>query len=126
MAKKRRLTLEEIFLEAISGKVPAGNVSSTLDEVTQKGAGHLLKERIEVMLESLTPCERDIIKLRYGLGDGHTYTLGEVSYILKITLGRVRSLEAKAVRKLQRLVWACQVEGLLDETKKKAEESSEE
>jgi hypothetical protein len=45
--------------------------------------------------------EREIVKLRYGLGDGYSYTLEEVGHIFKVTRERVRQIEAKAVRKLQ-------------------------
>ena len=45
--------------------------------------------------------EREIIKLRYGIGDGYTYTLEEVGKIFKVTRERVRQVEAKAIRKLQ-------------------------
>jgi RNA polymerase primary sigma factor len=60
-----------------------------------------LRERIETLLKTLTYREREIIRLRYGLGDGYTYTLEEVGRIFKVTRERVRQIEAKAVRKLQ-------------------------
>ena len=59
------------------------------------------KEKIDQVLKTLTDCEREIIKLRYGLGDDYTYTLEEVDRIFKVTRERVRQIEAKAVRKLQ-------------------------
>ena len=58
------------------------------------------------MLKTLTFREREIIKLRYGIGDGYTYTLEEVGRIFKVTRERVRQIEAKAVRKLQHPVRA--------------------
>ena len=61
----------------------------------------MLKDKIEDVLKTLTYREREIIKLRYGLGDGYTYTLEEVGRIFKVTRERVRQIEAKAVRKLQ-------------------------
>jgi RNA polymerase primary sigma factor len=61
----------------------------------------LLKQRIAAVLESLNYREREIIKLRYGLADGYTYTLEEVGKIFSVTRERVRQIEAKAVRKLQ-------------------------
>ena len=66
------------------------------------------------MLKTLTYREREIIKLRYGLGDGYTYTLEEVGRIFKVTRERVRQIEAKAVRKLQHPVRSRQLEGFLD------------
>jgi RNA polymerase primary sigma factor len=72
----------------------------------ESAAQDLLKLRIEQVLKSLTYREREIIKLRYGIGDGYTYTLEEVGRIFKVTRERVRQVEAKAIRKLQHPVRA--------------------
>ncbi len=74
----------------------------------------MLKDRIEEVLKTLTYREREIIKLRYGIGDGYTYTLEEVGRIFKVTRERVRQVEAKAIRKLQHPVRARKLEGFLD------------
>ncbi|MEZ6230906.1 MAG: RNA polymerase sigma factor RpoD [Candidatus Brocadiaceae bacterium] len=74
----------------------------------------MLKDKIENVLESLTYREREIIKLRYGIGDGYTYTLEEVGKIFKVTRERVRQIEAKAVRKLQHPIRSRKLEGFLD------------
>ncbi len=76
--------------------------------------GEMLKDRIEGVLKTLTYREREIIKLRYGIGDGYTYTLEEVGKIFKVTRERVRQVEAKAIRKLQHPVRARKLEGFLD------------
>ena len=60
-----------------------------------------LKERLEDVMEELSFREREIIKLRYGLTDGYSYTLEEVGKIFSVTRERVRQIESKAVRKLQ-------------------------
>ena len=60
-----------------------------------------LKENLDKVFKTLTYREREIIKLRYGLGDGFVYTLEEVARIFKTTRERVRQIEAKAIRKLQ-------------------------
>jgi RNA polymerase primary sigma factor len=78
----------------------------------------MLKDKIEGVLKTLTYREREIIKLRYGLGDGYTYTLEEVGRIFKVTRERVRQIEAKAVRKLQHPVRSRQLEGFLDGARK--------
>jgi len=66
------------------------------------GAGQeMLRNRINSVLKTLSYREREIIKLRYGLGDGYSYTLEEVGHIFKVTRERIRQIEAKAVRKLQ-------------------------
>ncbi|MCZ6688881.1 MAG: RNA polymerase sigma factor RpoD [Planctomycetota bacterium] len=74
----------------------------------------MLKDKLEAVLDTLTFREREIIKLRYGLGDGYTYTLEEVGRIFKVTRERVRQIEAKAVRKLQHPVRSRLLEGFLD------------
>jgi len=74
----------------------------------------MLKDRIESVLDTLTFREREIIKLRYGIGDGYTYTLEEVGRIFRVTRERVRQIEAKAVRKLQHPVRARRLGGFLD------------
>jgi len=74
----------------------------------------LLREKIESLLKTLTYREREIIRLRYGLGDGYTYTLEEVGRIFKVTRERVRQIEAKAVRKLQHPVRSKQLEGFIE------------
>ena len=58
--------------------------------------------------------EREIIKLRYGLGDGYSYTLEEVGHIFKVTRERIRQIEAKAVRKLQQPSRSQELVGFLD------------
>jgi RNA polymerase primary sigma factor len=73
----------------------------------------ILRQRIDNLLKTLTYREREIIRLRYGLGDGYTYTLEEVGRIFKVTRERVRQIEAKAVRKLQHPVRSGQLEGFL-------------
>ena len=75
----------------------------------------ILRQRIESLLKTLTYREREIIRLRYGLGDGYTYTLEEVGRIFKVTRERVRQIEAKAVRKLQHPIRSHQLEGFLRE-----------
>jgi RNA polymerase primary sigma factor len=77
-------------------------------------ASEMLKDKIDTVLKTLTYREREIIKLRYGLGDGYTYTLEEVGRIFKVTRERVRQIEAKAVRKLQHPVRSRQLQGFLE------------
>jgi RNA polymerase primary sigma factor len=80
------------------------------DSVAQEA----LRHRIEAVLKTLTYREREIIKLRYGIGDGYTYTLEEVGRIFKVTRERVRQVEAKAIRKLQHPVRARKLQGFVD------------
>ncbi len=85
-------------------------VDSPVASATQE----MLKDRIDSVLKTLSYREREIIKLRYGIGDGYTYTLEEVGRIFKVTRERVRQVEAKAIRKLQHPVRARKLEGFLD------------
>jgi len=75
----------------------------------------MLRERIDVVLKTLSYREREIIKLRYGIGDGYTYTLEEVGRIFKVTRERVRQVEAKAIRKMQHPVRSRKLEGFMEQ-----------
>jgi RNA polymerase primary sigma factor len=77
-------------------------------------AQEMLKSRIQKVLKTLSYREREIIKLRYGLGDGYSYTLEEVGHIFKVTRERIRQIEAKAVRKLQQPSRSQELAGFLD------------
>jgi RNA polymerase primary sigma factor len=84
--------------------------SSSPTESTTHG---LLRDKLDSLLKTLTYREREIIRLRYGLTDGYTYTLEEVGRIFRVTRERVRQIEAKAVKKLQHPVRAKQLENFL-------------
>ncbi|MEZ5965341.1 MAG: RNA polymerase sigma factor RpoD [Planctomycetota bacterium] len=86
----------------------------TVESPVQAASREMLRERIDSVLGTLTFREREIIKLRYGIGDGYTYTLEEVGRIFRVTRERVRQIEAKAVRKLQHPVRARRLGGFLD------------
>ena len=74
----------------------------------------MLRNRIVKVLRTLSYREREIIKLRFGLGDGYSYTLEEVGHIFKVTRERIRQIEAKAVRKLQQPARSQELVGFLD------------
>ena len=59
-----------------------------------------LQNRISAALDDLGYRDREILRLRYGLGDGFCYTLGEIASIFRLTKERVRQLEDRALRKL--------------------------
>ncbi len=81
---------------------------------SERVSGDALKQRIDKVLLTLSYREREILKLRYGIGDGYTYTLEEVGRIFKVTRERVRQVEAKAIRKLQHPTRARTIESFLD------------
>ena len=74
----------------------------------------MLKQRLEDVMTDLSYREREIIRLRYGLTDGYTYTLEEVGKIFSVTRERVRQIESKAVRKLQQPYRTRALVGFLD------------
>ncbi|MDG2180924.1 MAG: sigma-70 family RNA polymerase sigma factor [Mariniblastus sp.] len=86
---------------------------SQTDNPVRAASNCILRDKIDGLLKTLTYREREIIRLRYGLGDGYTYTLEEVGRIFKVTRERVRQIEAKAVRKLQNPVRSQQLEGFV-------------
>jgi RNA polymerase primary sigma factor len=71
------------------------------DDPLRESNREALKKQIDTAMETLNYREREILRLRYGLADGYTYTLEEVGKIFQVTRERVRQIESKAVRKLQ-------------------------
>lgn len=71
------------------------------DDPLQDANREALKLTIDQAMQTLNYREREILRLRYGLADGYTYTLEEVGRIFQVTRERVRQIESKAVRKLQ-------------------------
>jgi RNA polymerase primary sigma factor len=77
------------FIES-DGETPEDQVSKSL-----------LREDLEGVLSTLSPRERDVLRLRYGLDDGRMKTLEEIGQIFNVTRERIRQIEAKALRKLR-------------------------
>ena len=129
IAKKAKMTVSEtrrvlkISRHPISLDRPVGESEDSYfgdfiedekaDNPVESATQEMLKDKIEQVLKTLTYREREIIKLRYGIGDGYTYTLEEVGRIFKVTRERVRQVEAKAIRKLQHPVRSRKLEGFL-------------
>jgi RNA polymerase primary sigma factor len=78
-----------------------------------------LKQRIEDALQMLNYREREIVRLRFGLTDGYSYTLEEVGKIFSVTRERVRQIEAKAVRKLQHPIRSDRLAGFVEMSDRK-------
>jgi RNA polymerase primary sigma factor len=75
---------------------------------------HLLRERIAEVLRSLTPREREVIELRFGLRDGHPRTLDEVAKTYGITRERIRQIEARGLLKLRHPVRSQRLAGFAE------------
>jgi RNA polymerase primary sigma factor len=85
----------------------ASNPGQTVDQ-------HLLRERIAEVLRSLTPREREVIELRFGLKDGQPRTLDEVAKTYGITRERIRQIEARGLIKLRQPVRSKRLEGFAE------------
>jgi len=68
---------------------------------TEVASQELLKEQLDRVLDELTPREKRVLQLRFGLKDGHARTLEEVGQEFNVTRERIRQIEAKALRKLR-------------------------
>ncbi len=99
-----------------------GNEGSPADAAMHE----MLKDKIDHVLKSLTYREREIIKLRYGLGDGYSYTLEETGRIFKVTRERIRQIESKALKKLQHSTRADHLKGFVEAMYPNYEEQPEE
>ncbi len=82
------------------------HLADTLEDVTMappvdQTAHKALSDHIDQALNVLSPRERTIIEMRYGLKDGHTFSLDEVSILFHLTRERIRQIEVKALRKLR-------------------------
>lgn len=85
--------------------------STTSEETIDR---HALAKQLNSVIETLGYRDQEIIRLRYGLGDGHCYTLDEVGRIFNLTRERIRQLEHRALRKLQMPTNCSQLVGFLD------------
>jgi len=81
-----------------AGLLPQG---ITEDEAVEAVDRAILQERLSEAMSSLTEKEQRVIKLRFGLEDGHSLTLEEVGKEFNVTRDRIRQIEAKAIRKLR-------------------------
>ncbi|OVE74260.1 RNA polymerase sigma factor RpoD, partial [bacterium B13(2017)] len=78
--------------------------------------GHsLLRERMEEVLSTLTPREKKVLMLRFGIGDGTPRTLEEVGKEFAVTRERVRQIEAKALRKMRHPIRSKKLKGFLED-----------
>ncbi|MGQ9591121.1 MAG: RNA polymerase sigma factor RpoD/SigA, partial [Planctomycetota bacterium] len=86
-------------------------IGSPLRQVTQD----MLRAKIDEVLQSLSLREREVVKLRFGIGRENTYTLEELGKKFKVTRERIRQIEIRALRKLQHPVRSRLLEGFLED-----------
>jgi RNA polymerase primary sigma factor len=110
--------------QPISLQSPVGDGEDTSfgDFIEDKGTENpsemtsysLLKDKLGDVLSSLTEREREVLKLRFGLGDGYSRTLEEVGRQFRVTRERIRQIEAKALRKMRHPTRIRQLQGFLE------------
>ena len=110
--------------QPISLQSPVGDSDDTNfgDFIEDKGAENpydmtaysLLREKLMDVLESLTPRERKVLSLRFGLQDGYSRTLEEVGKQFNVTRERIRQIEAKALRKMRHPTRIRQLQGFFE------------
>ena len=111
MTAEKVIEIQRSALDPVSMETPVGDENDTFlgdfieDKTTQTpeeyAHSQLLKETIEEVLSTLTEREAKVIRLRFGLDNGRTWTLEEIGKEFKVTRERIRQIEAKAIKKLK-------------------------
>jgi RNA polymerase primary sigma factor len=130
IAKEAKIPVSEVYRvfriasQPISLENPIGDDGETMfeDFIQDKkmespiSAVHqsMLKEQLQKVLDTLSYREREVIKLRFGIGDGYTHTLEEIGERFNITRERIRQIETVAIRKLQHPLRSRKLEGFLE------------
>lgn len=102
----QKISQDPISLETTVGEEEDSKIADFIEDETIKSpvecaTEKMLREQLAEIIDTLTPREQKVIKLRYGLEDGHTRTLEEVGKEFNVTRERIRQIEAKALRKLR-------------------------
>jgi RNA polymerase primary sigma factor len=101
-----KIAQEPVSLETPIGEEEDSHLGDFIEDedapAPAEAASHrLLKEQLEEVLDTLTPREEKVLRLRFGLDDGRARTLEEVGQEFGVTRERIRQIEAKALRKLR-------------------------
>ena len=102
----QRIAMDPISLETTIGDEEDSKISDFIEDETaqsplEAAAQKLLREQLLSVIETLTPREQKVIRMRYGLDNSHPRTLDEVGKDFNVTRERIRQIEAKALRKLR-------------------------
>jgi RNA polymerase primary sigma factor len=101
-----KIAQEPVSLETPIGEEDDSHLGDFIEDQevqapADAAAFELLREQLEDVLDTLTPREQRVLRLRFGLDDGRTRTLEEVGQVFGVTRERIRQIEAKALRKLR-------------------------
>lgn len=102
----QKIAQDPISLETSIGEEGDSKLADFIEDETikspmERATEDMLREQLLAIIDTLTPREQKVIKLRYGLDDNHTRTLEEVGREFNVTRERIRQIEAKALRKLR-------------------------
>ncbi len=102
----QKIAQDPVSLESPVGEEDESRISDFVEDEsikspTDNAAQDILKTQLFQVIETLTPREQKVIRLRYGLDDSHPRTLEEVGKEFNVTRERIRQIEAKALRKLR-------------------------
>lgn len=89
------------------GAMPAPSIQglmfSSIRTFSEAAQSLVRREQMEFLLNNLTPRERGIVRMRFGLDDGYAHTLDEVGHRFAVTRERVRQIELGALKKMRRM-----------------------
>lgn len=102
----QKIAQDPVSLESPVGEEDESKIGDFVEDDNMKSpaesaAQDILKAQLLAVIETLTPREQKVIRLRYGLDDNHPRTLEEVGKEFNVTRERIRQIEAKALRKLR-------------------------
>jgi RNA polymerase primary sigma factor len=110
---------QPVSLQAPVGDSDDGNLGDFIEDKTTESPSErtgfsMLKDKLSNVLSSLNGREREVLELRFGLGDGYSRTLEEVGMQFRVTRERIRQIEAKALRKMRHPTRIRQLSGFLE------------